>query len=192
MKVTPPWSLERQSALRVAAEIKPSMIPNGGNGRFTKQAVEEGTVLMKSKCVSAEDPDIFGHNVTIKMESVEEMVDVMTRFKQHTDESEDVILSKFADFLYSVPDVTHGRPRGHAWILGSSFHINHSSSDSNVCFTFASNRHFYVVATRDLSEGEEMYIDYEQLQVPSIFAQYLESQGTPSINVFVDSISGDS
>jgi len=187
MKVTAPWSLDRESALRVSAEIKPSLIPNAGNGRFTKQAVKQDAVVMKSRIVSAKDQDIFGHDVTIKMESVEEMLTVMARFKQHTAESEEVILSKFADFLHSVPDVAHGRPRTTAWILGSSFHINHSL-DSNVCFTFASDRNFYVVATRDIAEGEEMYIDYEQLQVPDQFAEYLLSRGTPSINVFVDSL----
>ena len=187
MKVTAPWSLERESALRVSAEIKPSLIPNAGNGRFLNEAVKEGTVLMKSRIVSANDPDIFGHDVTIKMESVEEMLTVMERFKQHTEESEEVILSKFADFLHSVPDVAHGRPRGTAWILGASFHINHSV-DSNVAFTFASNRYFYVLATRDIAEGEEAYINYEQLQVPDQFAEYFLSRGTSSINVFVDSI----
>jgi len=188
MKVTAPWSLDRESALRVSAEIKPSLIPNAGNGRFTKQAVKQDAVVMKSRIVSAKDQDIFGHDVTIKMESVEEMLTVMARFKQHTEESEEVILSKFADFLYSVPDVAHRRPRAAAWILGSSYHINHSSLDSNVCFTFASDRHFYVVATRDIAEGEEMYIDYEQLQVPDEFAQYFLSRGTSSINVFVESL----
>jgi len=186
-KALAPWSLERQSALKVSAEIKPSLIPNSGNGRFAKEAVKEGTVLVKNRMVSATDPDIFDHDVQIRMESVEEMLNLMARFKQHTGESEEVILSKFADFVHSTPNVAHGGPRKATFILGSSFHMNHSL-DSNVSFAFAGDRHFYAVAIRDIAEGEEMYINYDEIELPQEFAEYFLSRATPSINVFVESI----
>ena len=142
----------------IKTEVKPSTIENGGNARYFMENVKKGTVIRKQK-VDSESLQVFNNEKDL------ENVDI-------------TILKHYA---YPVPEdcLFHSNK---VFLNNPFMYCNHSN-DPNIKDEYT-DTHKYTITTRDVVEGEEMFINYGDFKKIEWFENYLDKNNVIGVRQF--------
>jgi len=165
-----PWNLHSDVGFVVPTEIKDSLIPNGGNGRFLQEFVTSGSVIRSDPIISAQDFISSGgvspsQTVAIEMLSAGDMDAVVEHFAASRESSLEHIRTMISWFVAGVPAERTDRGRPLVYLLAHSFHSNHSDSTSANIETVVENGMLLQKTVRDILPGSEILLDYSTMGI---------------------------
>lgn len=81
---------------------------------------------------------------------------------------------------------------GLGYILSHSFIINHAekSTGSRNVQTYVENGMLYHKAVRDINPGEELYLDYSDMDIPSYLRKWCKERELTDVGTMVENIDG--
>ena len=180
-----PWHHQQhrtKNCFIVPTEVKPSLIPEAGYGRFATAFIPKRTLLIKSPIISVDDINIYDPTKAIKIKNINELNYLVTRYqKQFKSLSKYDILNELRHFISFTVN------NKHSMLLCSSGHVNHSIKNANLIPKISEN-YFCAFASKDIKPGDEIYCDYRVLRIPNQFDKYFKSYNLLTLNQFVDEI----
>eukprot|EP00930_Biecheleria_cincta_P026319 TRINITY_DN18568_c0_g1_i1.p1 TRINITY_DN18568_c0_g1~~TRINITY_DN18568_c0_g1_i1.p1 ORF type:complete len:575 (+),score=111.11 TRINITY_DN18568_c0_g1_i1:114-1838(+) len=200
---TAPWQLDPLAATSgycVQTELKESLIPGAGKGRFSLERIEAGTVIRKLRVVDATSPHAFEPGTLTRIRNVEEVEASFGEFLHvaedgcalENDAKEGKAGGTCGIDATHVPDQCSGDIARRRWCATRASDMCWSA-DSEAAYFFAPSNwvnhqhgshaniaaavdqtglNASIYATRTISPGEEMYKDYSTFKNPRWFTQY--------------------
>jgi len=156
-----PWHMNSESGFGVRTEIRPSIIPEAGTGRFTLVPVKSGAVVRCDPLVSVHEyvgaSRFLQNTVAIEMKNTDD-IDQLAEHWRAGEADQFKIRQMMSWFMAGVPASRTDRREALVYILGHSFHTNHGESPN--IQTVVENGHLYHKATCDIAPQEELFLDY--------------------------------
>mmetsp|Transcript_58485 Transcript_58485/g.107947 ORF Transcript_58485/g.107947 Transcript_58485/m.107947 type:complete len:204 (+) Transcript_58485:148-759(+) len=172
-----PWNVHLHgfNTCEVQTEVRKSNIPDAGWGRFITQPCQHGTIIACLRLVSVDEflamcppGSTCLDKVLVDCKSENDMDKVADHFLAYGDEQD--LLPKLCSFFAGYAPHKCDDRRGRVILQAASFHANHSDvPNAAVCIKEGFS---LIVATRDITAGEELFLDYKQLALPPGFQQW--------------------
>lgn len=161
-------------------EVRQSLIPGAGNGRFATEAVkvkssvvEKVLVPMSKVCKLSE----LSNDVIITFESVADLEKYIGMSYKEGGYSREQVLDLFEHFIY-------GFDGKHACLNVTTWTVNHGDPDLNGLNVDITEKKLKCgasalvgEATVDINVNDEFYIDYRKFKLPKFYLDYTKEQG---------------
>lgn len=165
-----PFDRHSAAGFCVPTEVKSSMIPEAGLGSFLQAPVRKGESVRAESIMSVASFEALGgvqqhSTAAVQLQSGAD-IDALIEFWMTGNKTDfDVAdIEKWTSwFIRSVPKSRTDTNRGFSYILSHSFHANHSRP-ANI-ETMVEKGMLFHKALRDLDEGEELLLDYTDMQI---------------------------
>jgi hypothetical protein len=171
------------TGLTVATEVRQSLVPGGGKGRFVLEPVRKGTVVRRTLLVdgAASNDEPWKPGTTTVCRTAAELEQAFNyEDGGEIPNSEQVV--NFGGTPYNVGDdndaIYHWTPCN--W-------LNHApAEDANVIIELSDidPHHVRVVALRDIKAGEELYQDYRSFHPPQWFRDWCVANAEGKVDTF--------
>jgi len=156
-----PWVMHSDSGFGIPTEIKKSIIPEAGTGRFTMVPVKSGAVVRCDPLVSVNQyvaaSSFLENTVAIEMKNADD-IDQLVEHWRAGEADIFKVRQMMSWFMAGVAASRSDRREGLVYVLAHSFHTNHGES-ANIQ-TVVDGGHLYHRATRDIEAGEELLLNY--------------------------------
>jgi len=160
----------------IDTEVKPSSIEGAGNGRYAKQDVAPGDVVVQKVLVPMEDISSLLNvekNVTITFARAEDLEKYISLMEKEGGFSRNDVLKLYEHFMY-------GFDRKVCCLNESTWTINHAESAEGglncvVDFKGAQlpdGRPAYVCRSYGVKSGAELFMDYNRFALPDFYLAY--------------------
>lgn len=179
-----PWIKARKcntKDLLIPTTVKPSLIKNGGFGRFANEFIPENTLFCSKKILdfnTCKYNDIFRDDVIILLSNENELSDLLNVYCKETNSPSKDILNGFSNFIAS-----HDNNFCH--INSISLCANHKPRNNGANITtFYDNGYLIGKTIADINKGKELYQDYNDFNLPQFFTNFCKQFNIGNVSMF--------
>lgn len=148
-------------------EIRESLIPNAGNGRFSKSMIPANTVVMKKQLINVFDNkhNIWDHDKVIIIKDLKELNELINIFMMQFNKSKEEVIIDLNSYFGAIDNKL--------FLNTTSVHDNHSKDPNAKIIFDHDNGYYYYKTLRKVNKNEEFYISYQKFTFPQFYIQLL-------------------
>eukprot|EP01084_Bolivina_argentea_P037871 70029_1 len=143
-------------------DVKNSLLPNAGNGRFSKKYIPQQSIVVRKKIISVYDDNIWDHDKVIIIQNVHELNHLIDIFSKTFNKTKTEIINCLCNYIGCIDDKLY--------LHTTSIHDNHSKNP-NMCCIFE-KEYFIYKSIKNIRKGDELYINYQQLTYPLFYKEF--------------------
>jgi len=160
-----PWDMHSKAGFEIPVSLSNSSIPECGLGRFAVMPVAKGAVVRADPIKDVADFIAAGgvdekETVAIKINDASDINNLVEHFSKDNPDSEAHARKMMSWFMAGVPAGRSDNGLPLTYILGHSFHINHSHNHNT--HTVVEDGVLYHKAVCDIAAGEELFLNYKE------------------------------
>jgi hypothetical protein len=192
-----PWKFHSFSGFRVETEIKDSLIPGAGLGRFTTVPVKAGEIIRGDPLLRVSEYVKTSHTlkdtVAIDMKNGEDMDDMVSHWHEQAKadgKEKSEVRTMMSWFMAGVPSERTDRVDPLVYVLAHSFHTNHGFPNPGNMMTVVEDGFLYHKAARDIAVGEELVLDYLAMGIKPFAKRWCAQYGLVDVETLAVNIEG--
>ena len=169
-------------------EIRKSLIPNAGNGRFSKSLIPANSIVLKKKLINVFDhrDDIWDHDKVIIIKDLKELNELINIYMTQFNKSKSEVIVDLNAYFGAIDNKL--------FLNTTSVHDNHSKNpNAQIIFDHA-NGYYYYKTLRKVWENDELYISYQKFMFPQFYLEFLRDNNLmdlPSLSQEWDKMKGN-
>ena len=159
LKITPPSFL-------VPTEIRPSLIPNAGLGRFALDYIPSGTAIRITPITDFDDTTISQDNC-LCITTLDELMSLTHYLTALSTQPMHHTLNRLTDYLFAVSGEKYNNS---LFLYAISGYYNHDFEPNSQ--QIIRNDHMHWLSSREILPGEELLDNYAQHTCPLFYGEF--------------------